>query len=284
MPRQPEGVLPALPGGVPLLLRALFKRSGSAGPTPTSEFLAPDLAPATLAGYNALFGFVPDALPLAYYYPLVQRAHLATMLSPAFPFRLLGMIHAENALQEERRPDLQAPLLIATETGIEAPTAQGAQYCTLKSRAVQEGVTVFTCTSRYLAKRARQPRDGAPRTLEEETMPALAAWNLERDTGRRYAAVSGDWNPIHLWPWSARLLGLPSPIIHGMHTVAAACAQLERAAAGRVTALSARFKAPIALGSRVQMHADVAAGLYRVRCGERLAVDGTFTLTKRSQS
>ena len=44
------------------------------------------------------------------------------------------------------------------------------------------------------------------------------------DTGIRYAKVSGDWNPHHLYPWSARLLGYRSPIAHGLWTLARAVA------------------------------------------------------------
>jgi hypothetical protein len=50
---------------------------------------------------------------------------------------------------------------------------------------------------------------------------------LVHDTGRLYARLSGDYNPIHLWPWSARLLGFKRPIIHGMHTVGRAVAEIE---------------------------------------------------------
>jgi acyl dehydratase len=267
---------PALPGVAALLLRAPFKRAGKPGHALASEFIAPRLDRERLARYNTLFGFATEALPVTYYYPLVQRAHLATMLTPAFPFRLLGMIHAGNLLREERRPDLQGPVVIATEIEIEPPAEQGARYCTLHSRAKQDGATVFSCTSRYLAQRGKSVRDGTARAEEEETTPALATWDVGLDAGRRYASVSGDWNPIHLWPWSARLFGLSSPIIHGMHTVGAACAQLERATGVRVTTMSARFKAPIALGARVEMCADLGAGSYRVRCGGRVAVEGGF--------
>ncbi|MBV8633342.1 MAG: hypothetical protein JO002_02530, partial [Burkholderiaceae bacterium] len=199
----------------------------------------------------------------------------------AFPFRLLGMIHAENSLREERRPEVAAPLVIATKVEIEAPDPRGALYCSLHSTAQQHGATVFTCTSRYLARRGKSAGEGMARAAEHENMPALAAWDLDHASGRRYAAVSGDWNPIHLWPWSARLFGLPSPIIHGMHTVAAACARLEQATERRVTMMSARFKAPIALGARVELHADLEADTYRARCVGKTAVEGVFRLQER---
>ncbi|HEX7641455.1 MAG TPA: MaoC/PaaZ C-terminal domain-containing protein [Burkholderiaceae bacterium] len=265
-----------LPGSSTLLLRALFKRPGKPGAALHSAFIAPALDLAHLARYNALFGFPADALPITYYYPLVQRAHLATMLAPAFPFRLLGMVHAENTLREERRPDIEAPLQIATHIDIEAPTERGMRYCTLHSRAEQDGAAVFHCTSRYLARRGNSAHDGKAGDTEKETMPVLAAWDLDHASGGRYAEVSGDWNPIHLWRWSARLFGLPSPIIHGMHTVGAACARLEHARERRLTEISARFKAPIVLGAHVELHADLQAAAYRVRCGAKPAVEGAF--------
>jgi len=282
----PSSPLPA--AGPALLLRALFKRgkpAGSASAVFESAFAADRIDPAQLARYNALFGFAGDALPLTFHYLIVQRAHLATMLDAAFPFRLLGMVHTENALHEQRRPDLDAPLTILTRVEIEAPTEHGARYCTLHSSATQNGLPVCHCTSRYLAQRGRPLRKHAAQPGEPETMASFGAWTLDADAGRRYAAVSGDWNPIHLWRWSAKLFGLSSPIIHGMHTMAAACAQIEKTLGEKtqrphVTTMSARFKAPIALGSRVALLADAEAGSYRVRIGEMRAVEGKFELAQ----
>lgn len=271
---------PPLPeAGPALLLRALCKRGHAAMPPAPLEsaYSLPRIDADRLARYNALLGFASDALPLTFYYLIAQRAHLASMLDAAFPFRLAGMIHAENALHEIRRPALDRPLAIKTRLEIEAPTERGARYCTLASRAEQDGADIFACTSRYLAQRGESSRKSNVPPAEQETLPLLAAWHLEADSGVRYAAVSGDWNLIHLRRWSARLFGLPAPIIHGMHTMAAACARLERAQATRVTSMSARFKAPIALGSEAELFAGGGTGAYRVRCGTTIAVAGSFS-------
>ena len=59
--------------------------------------------------------------------------------------------------------------------------------------------------------RGRPPRcDGAPD----------ARWQLAGDIGRRYAAVCGDLNPIHLYPLSAKAFGFPRAIAHGMWSLA----------------------------------------------------------------
>jgi acyl dehydratase len=104
----------------------------------------------------------------------------------------------------------------------------------------------------------------------------LATWQLAPASGRAYAALSGDWNPIHLWPWSARLMGLNAPIIHGMHTLGRTCAELERSGGRRVASLDGRFRAPIALGGGAALAADLAGGRFMVEAAGRIAVEGGF--------
>jgi hypothetical protein len=78
----------------------------------------------------------------------------------------------------------------------------------------------------------------------------IATWTLPGDLGRRYAAVSGDHNPIHLHPLSAKALGFPRAIAHGMWTVARALAALENRAA-EAHVLDVRFRRPILLPGQV---------------------------------
>jgi acyl dehydratase len=47
------------------------------------------------------------------------------------------------------------------------------------------------------------------------------------DIGRRYAAVSGDRNPIHLYGMTAKAFGFPRQIAHGMWTKARCLAALQ---------------------------------------------------------
>jgi hypothetical protein len=46
------------------------------------------------------------------------------------------------------------------------------------------------------------------------------------DIGRKYAKISRDYNPIHLYPFTARLLGFKKAIAHGMYSKAWAVSQL----------------------------------------------------------
>jgi acyl dehydratase len=141
---------------------------------------------------------------------------------------------------------------------------------------------VFSCRSSYLvvrgARSSSSSSSSSARTpASAEPMPApLASWLLAPSSGRAYAALSGDWNPIHLWPWSARLMGMQAPIIHGMHTLARACAELERAGGRRVARLDGRFRAPIVLGGSAALAAGLDGGRFVVEAAGRIAVEGGF--------
>lgn len=270
------------PPGAGLLLRALLKRThppaAGAAPALTSVFVAAAPSSEEVERYNAALGFAPGSVPLTWFYLMVQRAHLATLLAPAFPYRLVGMVHVENGLV--LHGEAHGTIRLATRVAVQPPTSSGAVYCVLETEGSCGGEPVFTCTSTYLAVRGR--RGGGRR--EATAAPAVAAgtergrWHLPASAGRAYARVSGDWNPIHLAGWTARLMGLRAPIIHGMHSLGKACALLESCSGRRITAVSVRFRAPVPLGSTVVLSEGDEPGSYALHCNGTLAADGRFSL------
>jgi acyl dehydratase len=242
-----DSTLPVLPPmSATTLLRALFKRPtpGAIGrlaaPPPVTHYRLGHIDAGHVARYREALGFQGGHVPLTYYYLLAQRAHLATEV----------------------------------QTG--APAPNGAVHAALDTRATQDGELVFACRSTYLVVRGARSKGERTATAAAPPAAPLASWPLAPASGRAYAALSGDWNPIHLWGWSARLMGLKTPIIHGMHTLGRSCAELERAGRGRVMRLDGRFRAPVALGSSVVLGADLASGRYTVEAAGRVAVEGEF--------
>lgn len=260
-----------------MLLRALLKKPQGEGGELQTVFTAEPIDRLHLERYRAAFGFSGQAVPLTYHYLAVQRAHLATMLRKEFPFRIAGMVHVSNVL-EEFAPLASGPYTLHTRVSIEPPTGRGARYCEYLTDAVQEGVTVFHCSSRYLAVRGRARETGPATAPPEAVGDAAGTWRIAADDGRRYAMLSGDWNPIHLWFWSARLMGLPGPIIHGMHTLAKSCALLEQATGEPVRKLEGRFRSPVPLGASLAMSLDAKSGIFSVASAGRTALEGSFDL------
>ena len=223
--------------------------------------------------YSAAFGFVDEAVPITYLYLLAQRAQLATLVERPIPFRIPGLIHVENRLTIESEIDPDAALALATDVSLPPPAANGAVMCVLETRAFAGEQLAFTCISTYLIKRGSRTERSSAQPTPAVREP-MGSWKLSSSAGRAYAALSGDWNPIHLWPWTARLMGMREPIIHGMHSVAQACAMLGQARGQRVTRLDSRFKAPVPLGSEVKLVGGLDGESFVVLCNDRVAVEG----------
>ena len=64
----------------------------------------------------------------------------------------------------------------------------------------------------------------------------LSSFVANTDTGRRYAAISGDYNPIHLSTISAKMFGFKTAIAHGMWTLACVISQFVENTAGAANA------------------------------------------------
>ncbi|MFJ1972959.1 MaoC family dehydratase [Streptomyces sp. NPDC087903] len=113
------------------------------------------------------------------------------------------------------------------------------------------------------------PPAAVPLSLVPEPLPVLADWRLGADVGRRYGAVSGDRNPIHLHPLTARLFGFPRPIAHGMWTVARCLAAHGTPPAVRIRA---EFRAPVPLPGTVAYAAE--GGRFELRGADRVHLTG----------
>jgi hypothetical protein len=284
--RTKEGApAPALPAmGAGLVFRVLSKRARpvAAAPGPLlSAYTLPGLDHRHVERYRAALGFTPGPVPLPYWYLPVQRAHMATLLSDAFPYKLAGIVHVENTLSAHAEAPPGAPIHLATRIDILPPTASGAVYCALETVGSvdnADGQPVFTCTSKYLAVRGQRAGKGRGARASVAPGAVIDSWTLAPSSGRAYARISGDWNPIHLTRWSARMMGLPAPIIHGMHTLARSCAALEQRAGRPVASISVRFTAPVALGETAVLTEGSQPDRYVLFCGGVPAAEGAFTL------
>ena len=111
-----------------------------------------------------------------------------------------------------------------------------------------------------------------------------ANWRLPGDLGRRYGSVSGDLNPIHVHPLSAKAFGFPTAIAHGMWTQARCLAQLgpEVGQVGDGSfAVQVAFRRPILLPAKVafaeQRDGDELAFGVRDARRDTIHLDGLVT-------
>ena len=97
----------------------------------------------------------------------------------------------------------------------------------------------------------RTPR---PPGTPDPRFTAHESWSLSNDLGRRYGTIAGDRNPIHLWPWSARLFGFKQPIIHGMWSLARSHSALGGGSMYPGEKLWARFQRPVMLPGETALY------------------------------
>jgi acyl dehydratase len=201
------------------------------------------------AAYAAVCGFpAKDTVPLTYPHMLAFPLHMQAMTSPQFPYPAVGSVHVENVVTGHRPVHPGEELDVTVRVSAPRPHAKGTVVDFLSE--VRNGdELVWASTSTYL--RRGRPHDDADRGLVFDMTPeGTVEWRLPADLGRRYGAVSGDRNPIHLYPLTAKALGFPRQIAHGMWSLARCVAALENRLPDAVT-VEVAFKKPILLPGTV---------------------------------
>ncbi|MBT3074581.1 MULTISPECIES: MaoC/PaaZ C-terminal domain-containing protein [Streptomyces] len=264
-----------------------FRRAGRPDATlPTERLTLPaaPTAPGPLAAYRTICGFPkagdrggagpggagPGALPLTYPHVLAFPLAMRLMTGRGFPLPVVGLVHtwfeacAHRAVRADERMQLtvHAAELNAHRRGTEV---------TMVTEARVDGELVWESRSGYLSRHAtKAAAAGRREETDAEALPALREWRLPGDLGRRYGAVSGDRNPIHLHPLTARLFGFPRAIAHGMWTAARCLAETEAEAESdgpghQLRTVRADFKAPVLLPATVVYAADPGGNAFALR-------------------
>ncbi|WP_367138768.1 MaoC family dehydratase [Saccharothrix sp. HUAS TT1] len=243
-------------------LTAFTRRGGELPESSSDAELTVD--PAHLARYNEVCGFgARDHLPITYPHVLGFGLQVRLMTVPDFPFPLPGLVHVANRIAQRRPLSAAEPLSLRVALANLRPHERGQQFDVVTTVSVA-GEEVWVDVSTYL----RRDGDGdggsgeAGKSTRQAPPEPTARWRLPRDLGRRYAAASGDRNPIHLHPLAARAFGFPRAIAHGMWSKARCVAAFE----GRLPdahEVDVRFRAPVPLPGQVDFSSSRAGDGWR---------------------
>ncbi|MDQ6715590.1 MAG: MaoC family dehydratase N-terminal domain-containing protein [Actinomycetota bacterium] len=257
------------PDLAPLYVRAVVngRSGGSVLPDVSARLTGVQVDLDHLVDYAHLCGFpVGDALPVTYPHVLGFPLQVAIMARRDFPLPLVGLVHLENTITWTR------PLRLGDVLGIQvhAENLRGhrrGRLVDLVTEVSSGDEQVWRGVSTYLARGAGDPQavtEDPPDTSAVQGLPSGPTWRLDDAVGRRYAAVSGDVNPIHLHALAARALGLKGAMAHGMYTYARVLAALgpKVPGAGRSTVW---FRAPVLLPSTVLLRSSADGELAVLR-------------------
>ena len=243
-----------------------IRRSGSTLPQLTLTRHDVRVDRAHVAAYSEVCGFrLRESLPLPYPHVLAFPLHMALMTDAAFPFPAVGTVHLENSITAHRPVSAAERLQLIVRSENLRPHPRGRAFDVV-THVHSAGELVWEETSTFLRRGRPQPGAGAGTKPGSESgteeLPAATAapfpdvapsgieWPLAGDLGRRYAAVSGDHNPIHLHALTARAFGFRRPIAHGMWSKARCLGALEGRLPDAVR-VDVAFKRPILLPGRV---------------------------------
>jgi acyl dehydratase len=241
-----------------------------------------------VAAYAEVCGFAAGAkLPPTYPHVLAFPLHMAVMADGRFPFGAVGLVHIQNRILQRRPIAVEEPLDLRVRVTPLERHRRGRTF-TLVTEARAGGQVVWESVSTMLRRggghdssalhghASQESADAAagdaavasssaaardPEAASNSDAAVIDTWTLDGGLGRRYAAVSGDRNPIHMHALTARLFGFPGAIAHGMWTKARALAAIE-SRLPEFLGVEVQFRKPIVLPARVELTSlDTEAGI-----------------------
>lgn len=262
--------------------RPALVRAGGSVPRIEATLASLELTEARTREFSHVAGSAPGhCCPLILPHVAAMPLHLAVLTNGAFPVRLLGLVHVDNEIEQQRwLVPGESVALRASIEGFE-DTARGHEFV-LETEARGEGGVLWRERSRLLARRPKAEGGGAPsvdeKTVSEGTAVSTTAWHCDAAIGRRYGWLSGDLNPIHLTDVTAKLFGFDRAIAHGMWMLSRIAHELGAGFPGGAIRIAARFRAPVMLPSWVTLQSWNTSGNTEFRLrdsdGARIHMEG----------
>jgi acyl dehydratase len=254
----PLSDVPGVGGVIPRAFLTLLKKPGDALPDLGYKIQGVGIDSGPYKAFCRMFGFSEESVPLTYWHIRFfgLRAFLASR--PEAPFPLPGMVHLSDRIRQYRpvRPD--ESFTVECRFGHLMAHEKGTAFETLTQLfSGDELVWEENTVNLYLGKKIPCPSEAESTPIELSQNCSSVPVALGADLGRKYAAVSGDYNPIHLNRLGARLFGFHKHLLHGWYSVNS-CLQPYEKQLKEKAELQAYFKKPLFLPSKVNMKAELS--------------------------
>ncbi|WP_339725182.1 MaoC/PaaZ C-terminal domain-containing protein [uncultured Paraglaciecola sp.] len=203
-----------------------------------------------------------DRLHPCYLHSLAFPMHMMLLLLPEFPFPLLGLVQVNNQIIQER-PIKKGERLSVTSCFEQLELHPKGWLFSIKVEFYNGSELVWKSisTNLFLTKHGRQVNSIVQQSTDNFSYDINTSWQLEANLGRRYAKVSGDFNPIHLSKWSAMLFGFKQHIIHGMWTKSYCISELQKhnpKIFNHAYLVNSAFKQPLYLPNQIEIFSQTS--------------------------
>ncbi|MGV1006616.1 MAG: MaoC family dehydratase [Candidatus Nanopelagicales bacterium] len=255
--------LPRIPVSLAKAVVPKVRRPGVATVLPSSEttVVGLEVDADRLAEYRELLGS-SARMPLAFPQLAATALHLNLLSARSFPVPAMGLVHPGFTVECLGELPLDETWEVRAWIDGQRNVRAGLEF-DLRAEVSVDGVSLWRSRAVTLSrsKRAAGPdASGAPVVDSSGPWSRLFSLDVPEDTGRSFARLSGDINPIHLHALSARLFGFKAPIAHGWWLLGRMAALLEADEAVPGRRADIVFRQPVSLPSTPQLRTRTTEG------------------------
>lgn len=214
-----------------------------------------------VASYAAITGLrYGGNVPLTYPFVLTFPSVMSLLTGFDFPFPAVGAVHVENTITAYR------PIAVTDTVGVKVHAGNLREHrkgllVDLVSEVAVGNETAWHQVATFLhQQRTSLTDEPKPEPPPAHKLPSPGRiLRITPGQIRRYAAISGDRNPIHTSSVGAKLFGFPNAIAHGMFSAAAVLANIEGQLPDAVR-YSVKFGKPVVLPASTGVFVDRVEG------------------------
>lgn len=252
--------LPEFPNGKALLLKAATTSNKKPKPDTQAARLGARVKKVFIdrewvRQYNQVCGFKEDEISLTAAQVVASPLHMYLLSRPEHPMPMLGMVHLHNSIESTKPLEYGVPYDVVVTVGDTRGIPQGLEFDLHTEFLVGDEVhwkstMTILCRVKGMPKPASKPAAVAPLSA---TGAQYAAVKVPENQGRKYAKVSNDYNPIHLYAQTAKMFGFKQAIVHGMWTAAKTLSIVEASLGKPARKFDLSFKQPVFLPSGISV-------------------------------
>jgi acyl dehydratase len=217
-------------------------------------------------------------LPILYPHVMAGSMHMNMLSHKTFPIRLLGSVHLKNRITQYQAIPVNAVMDLHSEIASYRLVEKGLEFdfttvAKINGETVWDEVSIYFQAGRFGGK--TKPSEEKSFELDKlADAEKTNGWKVPNNRGKKYAKITGDYNPIHMSPLTAKLFGFKRDIAHGFGVLAEAIeysAAIEQAGGTeKQLQVDVVFKGPIYLNSDVHLrqNAQQNASRFDVYCGD----------------
>ena len=211
--------------------------------------------------YNAVCGFKEDDISLTAPQVVASPLHMFLLSRPEHPMPMLGMVHLHNSIDCIKPLEYGTAYDVLVRVGETRSISLGLEFDVHTQFLVGEevhwsSVMTILCRVKGMPKPSVKPVPAEPLSALGARYVAV---KVPENQGRKYAKVSNDYNPIHLYAQTAKMFGFRQAIVHGMWTAAKTLSIVEAGLGSRARKFDLSFKQPVFLPSGIAVKHVTAA-------------------------